>query len=356
MMTGVSPLEHRSSTSRASTPATGTKEPITSDERREPALWNMASLGGPAGASVRAVGHVPRRGGQRHRSSRIGCSASCTRRTSRRPASSSPQAREAAALETLRSGRGRRRARRAARVPALARRGGVPAALEDSAESLRPPGERAASDPGRDRASTTSLATECARAASGPTSPSSTSRAPTASGTSSRPSRRPGSPRSSEEDFERYQGSPSATSGTSTSCSARYRALAEQRGAVLMLASDHGFSGTEGRPTQLLELRPGDGREVAPQGGDLPAVGAGHRGVGLTAHPHRGGVSPRCARRCWRCWACLRQAARPGRPAGSRCPDARRRRPRRLPRRTTGRPRPSPRAAPAERTPRRSRS
>ena len=41
MMTGVGPLEHRILDFTRFNPATGEKEPITSDERRVPAVWNM---------------------------------------------------------------------------------------------------------------------------------------------------------------------------------------------------------------------------------------------------------------------------------------------------------------------------
>lgn len=46
MMTGVSPLEHRILDFTRFHPDTGVKEPITADERREPAIWNMATFGG----------------------------------------------------------------------------------------------------------------------------------------------------------------------------------------------------------------------------------------------------------------------------------------------------------------------
>ncbi|HVR43165.1 MAG TPA: alkaline phosphatase family protein [Thermoanaerobaculia bacterium] len=46
MMTGVSPLEHGILDFTRFHPSTGTKEPITSDERRVPAIWNMATDGG----------------------------------------------------------------------------------------------------------------------------------------------------------------------------------------------------------------------------------------------------------------------------------------------------------------------
>jgi tetratricopeptide (TPR) repeat protein len=45
MMTGVSPLKHRILDFLRLEPASGRKEPITADERRAPAIWNMASWG-----------------------------------------------------------------------------------------------------------------------------------------------------------------------------------------------------------------------------------------------------------------------------------------------------------------------
>jgi tetratricopeptide (TPR) repeat protein len=53
MMTGVSPLEHRVLDFTRFDPATGALEPITSDERRVPAVWNMASA---AGRTVAVLG------------------------------------------------------------------------------------------------------------------------------------------------------------------------------------------------------------------------------------------------------------------------------------------------------------
>jgi tetratricopeptide (TPR) repeat protein len=46
MLTGVSPLAHGILDFTRFNPRTGQKEPITSDERREPAVWNMASAAG----------------------------------------------------------------------------------------------------------------------------------------------------------------------------------------------------------------------------------------------------------------------------------------------------------------------
>ncbi|HSP15493.1 MAG TPA: alkaline phosphatase family protein [Thermoanaerobaculia bacterium] len=46
MMTGVSPLEHQILDFTHFNPSTGQKEPITSDERAVPAVWNMATMAG----------------------------------------------------------------------------------------------------------------------------------------------------------------------------------------------------------------------------------------------------------------------------------------------------------------------
>jgi type I phosphodiesterase/nucleotide pyrophosphatase/tetratricopeptide repeat protein len=50
MMTGTGPLEHRVLDFVQFDPATGVKEPIASSERRTPAVWNMATLGGKRSA------------------------------------------------------------------------------------------------------------------------------------------------------------------------------------------------------------------------------------------------------------------------------------------------------------------
>ena len=50
MMTGVSPIAHRILDFAQFDPATGQKEPILSSERRAPAIWNMATAGGKRSA------------------------------------------------------------------------------------------------------------------------------------------------------------------------------------------------------------------------------------------------------------------------------------------------------------------
>jgi tetratricopeptide (TPR) repeat protein len=53
MLTGTSPLEHRVLDFLRVNPASGSREPITSDERQRPAIWNIASY---AGKKVGALG------------------------------------------------------------------------------------------------------------------------------------------------------------------------------------------------------------------------------------------------------------------------------------------------------------
>jgi Flp pilus assembly protein TadD len=52
MMTGRSPLDHAILDFTRFNPRSGQKEPITSDERQEPAIWNMATYGGKRVASL----------------------------------------------------------------------------------------------------------------------------------------------------------------------------------------------------------------------------------------------------------------------------------------------------------------
>jgi hypothetical protein len=62
------------------------------------------------------------------------------------------------------------------------------------------------------------------------------------------PPRQPAIP---EQDYERYHSVPRAYFQAVDALLGRYRQLAQARGAVLMIASDHGFTWREGRPTKL---------------------------------------------------------------------------------------------------------
>ncbi len=65
MMTGTGPLEHGVLDFVRFRPHTGEREPIGSDERARPAIWNMADLGRQEGRRVRPVGHLSGRAGRR---------------------------------------------------------------------------------------------------------------------------------------------------------------------------------------------------------------------------------------------------------------------------------------------------
>jgi Tfp pilus assembly protein PilF len=61
----------------------------------------------------------------------------------------------------------------------------------------------------------------------------------------------PRQPSISEQDFQRYSKVPQMYFSAIDRVLGRYRALASQQGAVLMLASDHGFTWIDDRPTEL---------------------------------------------------------------------------------------------------------
>jgi Flp pilus assembly protein TadD len=61
----------------------------------------------------------------------------------------------------------------------------------------------------------------------------------------------PRQPAISEEDYGRYHGVPQLYFEELDALLGRYRRLAKDQGAVLMVASDHGFTWAEGRPTRL---------------------------------------------------------------------------------------------------------
>src|SRR5262249_38718235 len=64
----------------------------------------------------------------------------------------------------------------------------------------------------------------------------------------------PRQPAVSEEDYRRYSGVPELYFRNLDGMLGEYRRLAEAAGAVLMVASDHGFRWREGRPTALSSL------------------------------------------------------------------------------------------------------
>ncbi len=83
--------------------------------------------------------------------------------------------------------------------------------------------------------------------------------------------------------------------------------VAARSGAVLMLASDHGFEWGEGRPAGLSSVAGSDGGEVASRRrGSICLSGPGI--PARPGHSGRGGVAQVAARRCWRWSIFLRRA------------------------------------------------
>jgi tetratricopeptide (TPR) repeat protein len=97
----------------------------------------------------------------------------------------------------------------------------------------------------------------------------------------------PRQPEIPEADFARYSGVPRAYFADLDRRLGEYRRIAEQMGAVLVLASDHGFRWREGRPERLASAA-------------AATAGRWHReegiyllwGPGIAAHPHAGNASP----------------------------------------------------------------
>jgi Flp pilus assembly protein TadD len=101
----------------------------------------------------------------------------------------------------------------------------------------------------------------------------------------------PRQPEVSEEDFQRYQGVPALYFRQVDQMLGTYRALAESAGAVLMLASDHGFTWAEGRPTRFSSFAQATAAKWHRKEGMYLLWGPGIAASGSTSHPHRGGVA-----------------------------------------------------------------
>ena len=247
MMTGVSPLDHGILDFAASIPSPAQKEPITSDERRAPAIWNMATSAGKQGRRLRLVGDVPRGTGQRHDRVRSpvhvslqGVDAAGRRRVS------SPSARRGRGRPLQRAER-RRDLRRLQDISAVADEQEY-AAARRVAGSVRASGQRAAPHPHRDASLRRSRRGPGSSARSR-TSRSSTFRGPTPSATSFAPFAPPKQPTIAQADYDRYSGVPRRYFPRSIDSSASIASWRRNTARVLMLASDHGFAWREGRPS-----------------------------------------------------------------------------------------------------------
>jgi Flp pilus assembly protein TadD len=248
MMTGVSPLEHGVLDFSRFQPGSGVREPITRDERRVPAVWNAATWAGKSAAvfglwathpaeAVDGVVISDRFFGFLN----LG--------DDRPPAGFvHPRAREDWALETLR------------RVDAAVGREALAEYLPDlSAAEYE---QRAASErPYEHPVSAlrrilveTRAYDELARSWLAEKVPDLTVvyfQGTDSIGHTFAPYAPPRQPSVEAADFERYERVPERYFREVDALLGRYRALAERAGAVLVLASDHGFLWGEGRPDRL---------------------------------------------------------------------------------------------------------
>jgi Flp pilus assembly protein TadD len=287
MMTGLSPLDHTILDFTRFNPATGTKEPITSDERREPAVWNMASW---AGRRVLSVGLWATYPAEPVNGTLVSdrLFTFLYKEEQPPPGVVYPPAGEKTAREMLRTaeaevGLAELRAylpwlgeQEYARHRESAEPYGHPvSALRRILVETRVYDEIATEALRRDRPDLAIVyfqGTDSIGHVFAPFAP-------------------PRQLEVSEEDFQRYQAVPARYFRQVDQWLGKYRALAESRGAVLMLASDHGFTWGEGRPTRLSSFAHATAAKWHRAEGVYLLWGPGIAPSGATTHPHRGGVS-----------------------------------------------------------------
>jgi tetratricopeptide (TPR) repeat protein len=97
----------------------------------------------------------------------------------------------------------------------------------------------------------------------------------------------------SQADYDRFHAIPARYFGEIDSLLGRYTAIAEQRGAILMVASDHGFYWREGRPTQISSTATATAAKWHRKEGIYLLRGAGI--AAAPGHPLRGSVRQVCA-------------------------------------------------------------
>lgn len=246
MMTGQGPRAHGILDFTRFHPVTGVREPITSDERRVPAIWNMA---GEQGRSVAVLGLWATHPAEAVRGLMVSDRLfSFQRRETPPPGVVSPAGEEAWARAVL--------AETVASVGVAELRAYLPWLSVEEGQRLADPPDpfahpvsalrrilietrvvhRLASEWWRRSATDLEIVYHQGSDAIGHVL------APYA------PPRQPGI---SEADFERYGAVPERYFRELDDLLGQYRQMAQERGAVLMLASDHGFLWGEGRPREL---------------------------------------------------------------------------------------------------------
>jgi Flp pilus assembly protein TadD len=284
--TGVSPLEHRILDFTRFSPASGSKEPITSDERRSPALWNMAGYAGRTSATFGLWATYPAEAVDGLMvSDRL--SGFLYSEADPPPGIVYPQEREAWARETLRAVEkatgfealnaylpwltaeayakllGEKRTDPYAHPVTALRR-----ILVETEVYHRLASEWIAREK-PDLAFVYLQGTDSVGHAFAPYAP-------------------PRQPSVPQDEFERYSGVPERYFRHVDSLLGSYRALAQQRGAVLLLVSDHGFFWREGRPAQLSSVANATAGRWHRKDGIYLAWGLGI--AAAPGHAQRGGV------------------------------------------------------------------
>jgi Flp pilus assembly protein TadD len=97
----------------------------------------------------------------------------------------------------------------------------------------------------------------------------------------------------SQADYDRYHAVPTRYFGEIDALLGRYAAIAEEHGAILMIASDHGFYWREGRPTQISSTATATAAKWHRKEGIYLLCGPGIAAV--PGHPLRGSVRQVCA-------------------------------------------------------------
>jgi Flp pilus assembly protein TadD len=247
MMTGVSPVEHGILDFTRRSPSTGALEPITSDERRVPAVWNVATWAGRAVAVFGLWATFP---AEPVRGLLVAdrFSSFTSRDTTPPPGVVYPAAQEEWARAAL------------AAVEAETDLAALRAYLPDlTATELD--GARTRPDPFADPVSGLLRVLVETRAYHRLAGEWIARERPALAvvyfqGTDTvghlfAPFAPPRQPGVSEADFARYSGVPERYFAEVDRLLGEYRRLAEDAGAVLVIASDHGFHWREGRPTAL---------------------------------------------------------------------------------------------------------
>ena len=276
MMTGTGPIEHGVLDFVRFQPGTGEREPIGSEERTRPAIWNMATWGGKKVGLFGLWATYPAEAGRR----RAGLGPPV-----RVPQPRGPAARgrglPARAPDLGDRGAATHRAKRSTPPSCAASCPGSTAA--DFAARARPRGgERpyddpvvgAASDPDRDPGLRRALPLVRRRVAPRPRDPLSAGHRHR-SAICSLPTWRRELPAISAQDFERFRDVPALYFQWLDGLLGRYREMAARDGAALFFASDHGFLWQEGRPTssRASTCRPppsGTARKACTCSGEFP--------------------------------------------------------------------------------------